>query len=140
MATDNEVTTATPQVTSTIPATSQETREAIEALLLLGEPPEQAHLDEDDNANLMPIVGGNKAGADPVPAVPRPPDENRTTTANPTPEPGTVLGVAIKTDVVKNPTPPTDELDSNKESGDTQPENQGVKNKTFITKEYGLKK
>ena len=62
----------TPQVTSTIPATLQETREAIEALLLLGEPPEQAHLDEDDNANLMPIIGGNKAEMDPVPAVPLP--------------------------------------------------------------------
>ena len=140
LATDDEVTTATPQVTSTIPATSQETQEAIEALLLLGKPPEQAHLDEDDNANLMPIVGGKKAGVDPVPAVPPLPDENRTTTANPTPEPGTVLGVAIKTDVVKNPTPPTDEPNSNKESGDTPPENQGVKRKMFITKEYGLKK
>ena len=107
---------------------------------MLGEPPDQAHLDEDDNANLMPIVGGNKAGADPVPAVPPLPDENHTTIANPAPEPGTVLGVAIKTDVVNNPTPSTDEPYNTKESGDTRLENQGAKKKTFITKEYGLKK
>ena len=73
LVTDAEVTTPTPQTTSTVPATSQETREAIEALLLLSEPPNQAHFDEDDNANLMLIVGGKKARADPLPAVPPPP-------------------------------------------------------------------
>ena len=59
---------------------------------------------------------------------------------NPAPKPGTVLGVAIKTDLVNNPTPTTDEPDDNKESGKIQLENQGAKKKTFITKEYGLKK
>ena len=70
LVTDAEVTNPTAQTTSTVPATSQETREAIKALLLLSEPPNQAHFDEDNNANLMPIVGGNKASADPLPAVP----------------------------------------------------------------------
>ena len=59
---------------------------------------------------------------------------------NPTPKPGTVLGVAIETDLVNNPTPATDEPDDTKESGEIQPKNQGAKKKTFITKEYGLKK
>ena len=70
MVTDAEVTNPTAQTTSTVPTTSQETREVIKALLLLGEPPNQANFDEDDNANLMPIDGGNKVSADPMPAVP----------------------------------------------------------------------
>ena len=140
MVSSAEVTNLTPQTTATVPATSQETQEVIKALLLLSEPPNQAHFDEDDNANLMPIIGGNKASADPLPLVPPPPDENRTTPVNPAPKPGTVLGVAIKTDLVNNPTPTEDETDDTKEAGDIQQENQGAKKKTFITKEYGLKK
>ena len=48
----------TPDVETTmVPATSQETQDAIEALLLLGNPPEQALPDLDENEALMPIAG-----------------------------------------------------------------------------------
>ena len=71
---------------------------------------------------------------------PPPPDENYVTTGNPASKPGTVLGLAIKTDLVNNPTPTTDEPDDTKETGEIQMGNQGTKKKTFVTKEYGLKK
>ena len=135
-----EVTNLTPQTTATVLATSQETQEVIEALLLLSEPPNQANLGEDDNATLMPIVGGNKTSADPLPLVVPAPDENLTTPVNPAPKPGTLLGVAIKTDIVNNPTPTEDETDNTQETVDIQLENLSAKKKTFVTKEYGLKK
>ena len=138
-----EVTNLTPQsekTTATVPATSQETQEAIEALLLLGDPPNQANLDEDDNSTLMPIVGRNKASVDSVPPVPPPPDVKLASPVNPVPYPGTLLGVAIKTDHVNNPSPTEDEPDNNQEPVDTQPEDLDAKKKMFITKEYGLKK
>ena len=60
---------------------------------------------------------------------------------NPVPKPGTLLGVAIKTDHVDNPTTLTeDETDDTQETVDMQTENLDTKKKTFITKEYGLKK
>ena len=138
-----EVTNPTPQsekTTATVPATSQETQEAIEALLLLGEPPIQANLGEDDNATLMPIVGGNKASVDPLPPVPLLPDVKLASPVIPVPKPGTLLGVAIKTDCVNNPTSTEDETDNTQEIVNTQMENLDTRKKTFITKEYGLKK
>ena len=141
--TQAEVTNPIPQsekTTATVPATSQETQEAIEALLLLGEPPIQANLGEDDNATLMLIVGGNKASVDPLPSVPPLPDVKLASSVNPVPKPGTLLGVAIKTDRVDNPTPTEDEMDDTQETVDTQTENLDTKKKTFITKEYGLQK
>ena len=135
-----EVTNPTPQTTATVLATSQETQEVIKALLLLSEPPNQANLGEDDNATLMLIVGGNKTSVDPLPLVPPPPDENLTTPVNPAPKPGTLLGVAIKTDIVNNPTPTEDKMDDTQETVDIQLENLGAKKKTFVTKEYELKK
>ena len=80
------------------------------------------------------ILSCNNASTDPLPAVPPPPDENRTTTVNPAPKPGTLLGVVIKTDLVNNPTPTADEPDDTKESGETQPKNQGTKKKTLSQK------
>ena len=79
------------------PATPQETQDAIEALLLLGTigiPPPPPEDNTDDNAVLMPI-GGNRVTDDSniTNSVPK----RASTDLNP-PKPGTVLGVAVKTD------------------------------------------
>ena len=56
-----------PVKTTTIPATSQETQEAIKALLMLGNPPKQAALDPDDNEILMSIVTTQEQEVHPIP-------------------------------------------------------------------------
>ena len=56
-----------PVKTTTIPATSQETQEAIEALLMLGNPPKQAAPDPDENETLMLIVTTQEQEAHPIP-------------------------------------------------------------------------
>ena len=101
---------------------------------MLGTPPDSEYPDEDDNANLMPIVGPIKANLVPAPPVPPTADLNPANPLKTVPKPGTVLGTAIKLDDNNNPTPTADETKKPVE------ENMGVKKKTFITKEYGLKK
>ena len=66
-----ETVNPTPQAeTTTVPATSQETQEAIEALLMLGNPPEQATPDQDENKVLMPIAGPQQFNLEPLPPAP----------------------------------------------------------------------
>ena len=61
----------TPQTeTTTVPATLQETQEAIEVLLMLGNPPEQENPDQDKNAALMPIAGPQQISLEPLPPAP----------------------------------------------------------------------
>ena len=101
-------------------------------------PPNSEYPDEDDNANLMPIVGPIKTNLVPASPVPPTADLSPADPLKTVPKPGTVLGTAIKSDDNNNPPPPTaDEPDETKEPVE---ENTGVKKKTFITKEYGLKK
>ena len=74
----------TPQAeTTTVPGTSQETQEAIKALLMLGNPPEQATPDQDENEVLMPIAGPQQFNLEPLP--PAPPEVNPTNPARTVP-------------------------------------------------------
>ena len=102
-------------------------------------PIEQAAPDLDDNEILMPIVGPQNQNAEPLPLPPALPVMNIPN--NPedvtTPEPGTVLGIAIKTDQTNN-TPNAD--DQPDDADDKQTDDKNVKKKTFVTKEYGLKR
>ena len=104
------------------PATSAETRDAIDALLLLGEMPPVNETPDDDNAMLVPIVrynvpetSGEQPEVIPPPAPPVPekdakdeaPTEDHQDSEMPAgndeapviPLLGTVLGTAIKTDI-----------------------------------------
>ena len=135
-----EPTNQTPKMettTTTVPATLQETQEAI-ALLLLGNPPEQELPEGEDNTVLMPIVGPNGTNLEPVPLVP--PDMNPVNPVKTVPKPGTLLGIVIKTDQSNNPAPMEDQPDEVKEHNDDQTDDTDTKKKTFITKEYGLKR
>ena len=53
--------------TTTVPATSQETQDAIEALLLLGNPPEQSLPSLEENKALMLIAGPQQPNIEPLP-------------------------------------------------------------------------
>ena len=130
--------TANPGKTTTVPATSQEMQEAIKALLMFGNPPEQATPDLDDNEILMPITGPQNQDVPPVP--PALPVVNLLN--NPedaiAPKPGTVLGVAIKTDQTDN-NPNVDDQPLETANEDNQADDKNVKKKTFVTKDCGLK-
>ena len=127
-----------PGKTTTIPVTSQESQEAIKALLMLGNPPEQAAPDPDKNEILMSIAAPQEQDIHPVPPalpvvnLPDNPDEAVEH------EPGTALGVAIKTDNVDN-TPDADDQPQEIDDDATKLDDKNVKKKTFVTKEYGLK-
>ena len=86
---------------------------------------------------IMLIVGPIKANLVSAPPAPSTADLNPADPVKAVPKPGTVLGIAIKSDDSNNPTPMEDEPDKTKEPAD---ENVEVKKKTFITKEYGWKK
>ena len=129
----------TPDVeTTTVPATSQETQDAIEALLLLGNPPEQALPDLDDNEALMPIAGPQQPNIEPLP--PAPPDVNPTKPLETAPRPGTVLNVGIKTDKADNPTTTEDQPDDAIDDDENQTDDKNGQKKTFVTKRIWPKK
>ena len=112
------------------PATSAETKEAIEALLMLGDMPTMEN-NPDDNASLVPITGvtSNKVReapqADDAPE-PSPTNETQDPSTNMprNPPPGIVIGTAIKTD------------------GDNDNDTQEVKieKKDLNIKQYGIKR
>ena len=88
-----------------VPATSRKTQDAIEALLLLGNPPEESLPDRDDNEILMPIIKPQQTNPELLPDAP--PDANPPICPEPlgaVPKPGTLLGVAVKSDQNENPT------------------------------------
>ena len=129
----------TPDVETTmVPATSQETQDAIEVLLLLGNLPKQVLPDLDDNEALMLIAGPQQPYIEPLPPVP--PDVNPTKPPETAPRPGTILGVAIKTDQADNPTTTEDQPDDAIDDDENQTDDKNGQKKTFVTKEYGLKR
>ena len=56
------------------------------------------------------------------------------------PKPGTLLGVAVKTDQNENLTVTDDQPNDAYDNGDSQTDDKNGKKKTFVTKEYGLKR
>ena len=127
--------------TITVPATSHETQDAIEALLLLGNPPEESLPDLENNEILMPITKPQQT--DPELLLNVPSDANPPIPPEPlgaVPKPGTLLGVAVKTDQNENPTVTDDQPNDADDNGDPQTDDKNGKKKTFVTKEYGLKR
>ena len=126
--------------TVTVPATSHETQDVIDALLLLGNPPEASLPGLEDNEVLMPITRPQQIDPELLPNVPSdanppiPPEHLGTV-----PKPGTLLGVAVKTDQNENPTITDDQPNDADDNGDSQMDDKNGKKKTFVTKEYGLK-
>ena len=123
--------------TTTVPATSRETQDVIEALLLLGNPPEESLPGLEDNEVLMPIAGPKQPNLEPLPDVPseaNPPNPLKPPGSGP--KPGTLLGAAIKTDQGDNPPATENQPD---DADDNEVDKNGKK-KTFVTKEYGLKR
>ena len=132
--------------TKLTPATSKEMREAIKALLMLGDaPPADSQLAPDDNALYVPITGVTTANI-PIPVGEHPNNTNREPTTEPIvitdastinaeeetpkpsqqpPLPGIVLGMVIKTDL--------DDTDENA----IKPEQAPAKELSF--KQYGIK-
>ena len=55
------------------------------------------------------------------------------------PKPGTLLGVAVKTDQNENLTITEDQPNDADDNGDAQSDDKNGKKKTFVTKEYRLK-
>ena len=86
----------------------------------------------------MPIAGPQQPNLEPLPDVPT--EANPPNPSGAVPRPGTLLGVAIKTDQGDNPTATEDQLDDADDNDDTQTYNKNGKKKTFVTKEYGLKR
>ena len=127
--------------TTTVPATSCETQDAINALLLLGNPLEESVPGLEDNEVLMPIAGPQQPNPELLPDVPSeaiPPNPPKPPGAGP--KPGTLLGVAVKTDQSENPTITEDQPDDADDNDDSQMDDKNGKKKTFVTKEYGLKR
>ena len=127
--------------TITIPATSHETQDVIDALLLLGNPPEESLPGLEDNEVLMPIKRPQQTGPELLPNVP--PDANPPIPPEPlgtVPKPGALLGVAVKTDQNENLTVTDDQPNDADDNGDSQTDEKNRKKKTFVTKEYGLKR
>ena len=124
--------TDAPEKTMLTPATSSETHDAIEALLMLGDVPitDKPQLPEDDNAMLVPIIGTSSGPDNIVPANPIVPNKEpseepdaekieqstipenlksneaakNNTVNKETPLPSTVLGLAIKIDIDEHDT------------------------------------
>ena len=132
---------ATDSETTTVPATTCETQDAIDALLLLGNPPEESVPGLEDNEVLMPIGRPQQPNPELLPDIPsevNPPNPPKPPGA--VPKPGTLLGVAVKTDHSENPTLPRDQPDDAADNDDSQTDDKNGKKKTFVTKEYGLKR
>ena len=126
--------------TITVPATSRETQDAIDALLLLGNPPEASLPGLEDNEVLMPITRPQQTDPELLPNVPseaNPPVPPELLGA--VPKPGTLLGVAVKTDQNENLIITDDQPNDADDNGDFQTDDKNGKKKTFVTKEYGLK-
>ena len=106
-------------------------------MLLLGNPPEQSLPGLEENEALMPIAGPQQPNIEPLP--------DASSEANPpnppgtAPRPGTLLGVAVKTDQVDNPTATEGQPDDADDNDDNQTDDKNGKKKTFVTKEYRLK-
>ena len=127
--------------TTTVPATSCETQDTIDALLLLGNPPEESVPGLEDNEVLMPIGRPQQPNPELLPDIPSevtPPNPPKPLGA--VPKPGTLLGVAVKTDHSENPTITEDQPDDADDNDDSQMDDKNGKKKTFVTKEYGLKR
>ena len=127
--------------TITVPATSHETQNVIDALLLLGNPPEESVPLLEDNKVLMPIAGPKQHNPEQLPDVPseaNPPNPPKPPGAGP--KPGTLLGVAVKTDQSENPTITEDQPDDADDNDNSQMDDKNGKKKTFLTKEYELKR
>ena len=127
--------------TTTVSATSRETQDAIEALLLLGNPPEESVPGLEDNEVLMPIARPQQI--DPELLLDVPSDANPSNPPEPlgaVPKPGTLLGVAVKTDKNENSIVTEDQPDDADDNGNSQTDDKNGKKKTFVTKEYGLKR
>ena len=124
--------------TTTVPATSHETQDAIDALLLLGNLPEESLPGLEDKEVLMPIAGPQQPNLELLPDVPMEVDPPNPSGAGL--RPGTLLGVAIKTDQGDNPPTTEDQLDDADDNDDTLTDDKNGKKKTFVTKEYGLKR
>ena len=89
----------------------------------------------------MPIAGPQQPNPEPLPDVhseANPPNPPKPPGAGP--KPGTLLGAAIKTDQGDNPTATEDQPDDADDNEDPQMDDKNGKNKTFVTKEYGLKR
>ena len=127
--------------TTTVPATSRETQDAIDALLLLGNPLEESVPGLEDNEVLMPIGRPQQPNPELLPDIPseaNPPNPPKPLGA--VPKSGTLLGVAVKTDHSKNPTITEDQPDDADDNDDSQMDDKNGKKETFVTKEYGLKR
>ena len=141
---------STKQETITKPATTQETEDAIEALLLLGNmgmpPPPLLENDSADNEALMPIgvnlTTDNNIGTDADAAPPIVPTEP--------PKTDTGLEVTIEKATGGDPSDVLDQelkqTDAQREQSEPKPpvkeddENKGNKKKTFVTRQFGLKR
>ena len=149
--TDTNKNVSTKQETITKPATTQETEDVIEALLLLGTmgmPPPLPENDGADNEALMPIgvnlMTDDNIGTD-TNAVPP-------IISTDPPKAGTVLGVAVKKDIGGEPSDTQDQelkqTDTNAQKEGSQPkppakeddDNKSNKKKTFVTRQFGLKR
>ena len=143
-------TDTTRQETITKPATTQENEDAIEALLLLGTmgmPLPVSENDGADNEALMPIgvnlmtddnIGTDRA----VPPI----------ISTDSPNAGTVLGASVKNDIGGEPSDTQDQelkqLNINAQKKESQPkppvenddDNKSNKKKTFVTRQFGLKR
>ena len=142
-----------PQRTITTPATAQETQDAIDALLLLGTIGMHANptANPEDNEMLMPIGGDNMAV---TVASPHNDDVTPTDETIEIPKVGTVLGVAVKSDItdeteapepdVQEPTTDTPDSENkdkkNTNGGDPNSKNKSSKKKMFVTRQFGLKR
>ena len=121
--------------TITVPANSHETQDMIDALLLLGNPPEASLPGLEDNEVLMPITRPQQTDPELLPNVP--------SDANPpippellgvVPKPGTLLGVAVKTDQNENPTVTNDQPNDADDNGDSQTDDKNEKRKHLLPK------
>ena len=97
---------------------------------MLGNPPKQAAPDPDGNAILMPIAAQPDQDAHPIPPVPPNVDlpDNPEDAGNEHHKPGTVLGVAIKTDNADN-VPDMDDQPLETDDTETKPEDKNLKKK-----------
>ena len=127
---------ATDSETTTVPATSRETQDAIDALLLLGNPLEESVPGLEDNKVLMPIGRPQQPNPGLLPDIPSETDPpNLPKPPGTVPKPGTLLGVAVKTDHSENPTLPRDQPDDADDNDNSQMDDKNGKKKT-----YGLKR
>ena len=86
----------------------------------------------------MPIAGPQQPNIEPFPDASL--EANPTNPQGMAPRPGTLLGVAIKTDQGDNPTTTEDQPNDADDNDDNQMDDKNGKKKTFVTKEYGSKR